>query len=106
MVGGIDNLLYPMLVGNRMHLRTLVFISIVGGLFVFGAAGLILGPMLLTVTTLWRRRGVIRRYRSRERSLRSAAPQRSRGLPAREAFMAPQPALIHLDGGVHDPHQE
>lgn len=52
-VGGIDNLLYPMLVGNRMHLHTvLVFISIVGGLFVFGAAGLILGPMLLTATTV------------------------------------------------------
>lgn len=52
-VGGIDNLLYPMLVGNRMHLHTvLVFISIVGGLFVFGAAGLILGPMLLTTTTV------------------------------------------------------
>jgi predicted PurR-regulated permease PerM len=52
-VGGIDNLLYPMLVGNRMHLHTvLVFIAIVGGLFVFGAAGLILGPMLLTATTV------------------------------------------------------
>lgn len=52
-VGGIDNLLYPMLVGNRMRMHTvLVFISIVGGLFVFGAAGLILGPVVLTVTTV------------------------------------------------------
>ena len=52
-VGGIDNLLYPMLVGNRMRMHTvLVFISLVGGLFVFGAAGLILGPVVLTVTTV------------------------------------------------------
>lgn len=52
-VGGIDNLLYPMLVGNRMRMHTvLVFISIVGGLFVFGAAGLILGPVVLTVTSV------------------------------------------------------
>jgi predicted PurR-regulated permease PerM len=52
-VGGIDNLLYPMLVGNRMRMHTvLVFISIVGGLFVFGAAGLILGPIVLTITTV------------------------------------------------------
>jgi predicted PurR-regulated permease PerM len=52
-VGGIDNLLYPMLVGNRIHLHTvLVFISIVGGLYVFGAAGLILGPVVLTATTV------------------------------------------------------
>jgi len=58
-VGGIDNLLYPMLVGNRMRMHTvLVFISIVGGLIVFGAAGLILGPVILTVTSvlmeIWR----------------------------------------------------
>lgn len=52
-VGGIDNLLYPMLVGQRIHLHTvLVFISIVGGLYVFGAAGLILGPVVLTTTTV------------------------------------------------------
>jgi len=52
-VGGIDNLLYPMLVGNRLHMHTvLAFISIVGGLLVFGASGLILGPVILTATTV------------------------------------------------------
>lgn len=52
-VGGIDNLLYPMLVGNRLKMHTvLVLISIVGGLVVFGAAGLILGPLVLTGTTV------------------------------------------------------
>ncbi|MDP1696921.1 MAG: AI-2E family transporter [Xanthomonadaceae bacterium] len=59
MVGGIDNVLYPILVGNRLHMHTMqAFISIVGGLFVFGAAGLILGPVVLTTTTalfeVWR----------------------------------------------------
>jgi predicted PurR-regulated permease PerM len=49
-IGLIDNLLYPFLVGNRMRFHTLlVFFSIVGGLSVFGAAGIILGPVLLAV---------------------------------------------------------
>lgn len=52
-VGGIDNVLYPILVGTRLHMHTvLAFFSIVGGLFVFGAAGLILGPVILTATTV------------------------------------------------------
>lgn len=60
-VGTIDNLLRPMLVGNRLKLHTLLaFISVVGGLLLFGPAGLILGPVTLTVTTalldVWRQR--------------------------------------------------
>lgn len=52
-VGGIDNLLYPMLVGSRLKMHTiLAFISIVGGLIVFGPSGLILGPVIFTVTKL------------------------------------------------------
>jgi len=47
----IDNLLYPMLVGKEMRLHTVpVFIAIVGGLFVFGASGLVIGPVILAVT--------------------------------------------------------
>ena len=50
-VGTIDNLLYPILVGNRLKLHTvLAFIAVVGGLILFGPAGLILGPVVLTVT--------------------------------------------------------
>lgn len=50
-VGTIDNLLRPMLVGNRLKLHTLLaFMSVVGGLILFGSAGLILGPVILTVT--------------------------------------------------------
>jgi len=52
-VGTIDNLLRPMLVGNRLKLHTvLVFLSVVGGLALFGASGLILGPVILTITIL------------------------------------------------------
>lgn len=51
MVALIDNLLYPVFVGNKLRLHTLlVFIAIVGGLLVFGASGLVLGPLVLAVT--------------------------------------------------------
>src|SRR5215207_6019384 len=50
-VGGIDNLLYPVLVGDRIRLHTIpAFVSIIGGLLLFGASGIILGPLILTVT--------------------------------------------------------
>ncbi|CAN7636785.1 AI-2E family transporter [Mesorhizobium caraganae] len=50
-VAGIDNLLYPMLVGNRLRLHTVVaFIGAVGGIVLFGASGLVLGPAAIAVT--------------------------------------------------------
>jgi predicted PurR-regulated permease PerM len=50
-VGTVDNLLRPVLVGKRLQLHTvLAFISVVGGLIFFGSSGLILGPVALTVT--------------------------------------------------------
>ena len=50
-VGTIDNLLRPILVGGRLKQHTvLAFISVVGGLFVFGTTGLVLGPIALTIT--------------------------------------------------------
>lgn len=63
-VGGIDNLLYPMLVGRRLKIHTvLAFISLVGGLIIFGPAGLILGPVIFTITRLlleiWRRNAAL-----------------------------------------------
>ena len=52
-VGTIDNLLRPVLVGNRLKLHTvLAFASVVGGLILFGPAGLVLGPVVLTITTV------------------------------------------------------
>jgi predicted PurR-regulated permease PerM len=63
-VGSIDNLLRPILVGKRLKLHTvLAFMSVVGGLIVFGTSGLILGPVALTATIvlleIWRRRNTI-----------------------------------------------
>ena len=57
----VDNLLYPVLVGKDLHLHTIpVFISLVGGIAIFGVSGLILGPVTLAVTIglldVWRRR--------------------------------------------------
>ncbi len=52
-VAGIDNLIYPVLVGNRLKQHTaLAFISLVGGLIIFGSSGLILGPLAVTITLL------------------------------------------------------
>jgi predicted PurR-regulated permease PerM len=60
-VGTIDNLLYPYLVGNRLRLHTiLTFFAILGGIWLFGPAGLILGPVALAVTI-----GLLEVWRSR-----------------------------------------
>jgi predicted PurR-regulated permease PerM len=60
-VSTIDNIVYPYLVGRDIRMHTLpVFIALLGGLFVFGAAGLVLGPVILAITfallDVWRRR--------------------------------------------------
>ena len=60
-IGLIDNLIYPLIVKDHLHLHTVpVFVSIIGGLIVFGASGIVLGPLLLAVTNclvkIWRRR--------------------------------------------------
>ena len=72
-VGTIDNALYPILVGKEMQLHPLpVFLAIVGGLFMFGAAGLVLGPVILAATialiTILKRRTSHGRSAERPRS--------------------------------------
>lgn len=50
-VATIDNILYPMLVGDRLKLHAVpTFIGAIGGILAFGAAGLILGPAIISVT--------------------------------------------------------
>lgn len=56
-----DNILYPALVGRRMHFHTLaIFLFLLGGMFVMGSAGVILGPISLatsyTLLEIWRAR--------------------------------------------------
>jgi predicted PurR-regulated permease PerM len=60
-IAGVDNLLYPILAGGRLRMPTVpMFISIVGGIMVFGASGLILGPVAavatLSLLEIWRER--------------------------------------------------
>ncbi|WP_439627880.1 AI-2E family transporter [Gemmata sp.] len=57
----VNTYLYPRLVGNRMRLHEVpALIAFLGGVAVFGAAGMILGPGILAVTSavmdLWHRR--------------------------------------------------
>jgi predicted PurR-regulated permease PerM len=60
-IGLIDNLLYPYLVGHRLRQHTVMaFFAILGGVNLFGAMGLVVGPVILSVTfflfELWRQR--------------------------------------------------
>lgn len=50
-IGGIDNLLRPIWVGSKLKLHTVAaFISMLGGILLFGASGFVLGPVIVTVT--------------------------------------------------------
>ncbi|GGI21174.1 AI-2E family transporter [Bradyrhizobium guangdongense] len=60
-VGLVDNVVYPILVGNKLRMHTMLsFIAVVGGLVLMGAPGVVLGPLLLAVTLtlvqIWRGR--------------------------------------------------
>jgi predicted PurR-regulated permease PerM len=60
-ISTLDNLLYPLLVGSRLRLHIIpIFLSIIGGIWLFGVSGLILGPLTLNITlsllTIWRSR--------------------------------------------------
>ena len=49
-VGMVDNLLYPQLVGRRLEMHTLVtFLAVLGGVALFGVSGLVLGPLVVVV---------------------------------------------------------
>ena len=51
LVGTVDNLVRPMLIKGDLAVHgALVFFSIVGGISVFGLAGVVVGPMALTLT--------------------------------------------------------
>jgi len=90
-VGGIDNLLRPILVGNRLKLHTiLAFMSVVGGLILFGPSGLVLGPVALTVTTLLLE---IWRGRTRRQVAGHARPDGDSGVDDDGGLEAPKPAL-------------
>jgi len=60
-VGLVDNVLYPILVGRRLMLHTVPsFVAVAGGLLLFGASGVVLGPIVVagtqTLLDIWRER--------------------------------------------------
>lgn len=63
-VGSIDNLLRPRLVGRDTQLHELlIFLSTLGGLLFFGASGFILGPVLAALfVTVWEMFGIAFRH--------------------------------------------
>ena len=62
-VGLVDNVLYPILVGKRLMMHTVAsFIAVAGGLVFFGPHGIVLGPVIVagsqTLLEIWRKRAV------------------------------------------------
>ncbi len=60
-VSTIDNFLYPILIGPRLHSHTaIILISILGGIALFGITGIVLGPVCFTIAAtlldIWRAR--------------------------------------------------
>jgi predicted PurR-regulated permease PerM len=79
-IGTVDNLLRPRLVGERTRLHELVvFFSVLGGLQVFGILGLVVGPVVVALT--FSLIDVIRRANKRPPARGDAVP----GLPVTAA---------------------
>jgi predicted PurR-regulated permease PerM len=50
MLGGLDNVLRPLLISGRARISALaVFIGVLGGIPAFGAIGVIAGPVALSL---------------------------------------------------------
>ena len=50
-VGLADNVMYPILVGRKLMMHSaLSFVAVAGGLLLLGAAGVVLGPLILVVS--------------------------------------------------------
>ena len=51
LISTLDNILYPVLVGSHLRLHTVpVFLAMIGGVWLFGVSGLLLGPVLFNLT--------------------------------------------------------
>lgn len=62
LVGSVDNVLRPMLVSGRARLsELLIFVSLLGGISVFGMLGVVLGPIVVATAM-----GVLEVYTKRE----------------------------------------
>ncbi|MGH9347846.1 MAG: AI-2E family transporter, partial [Vicinamibacterales bacterium] len=91
-VGTIDNLLSPRLVGHRTRMHELlVFFSVLGGLETFGVLGVVLGPVAVAVTL-----ALIEMVRRIEPAARRDA---ARGFAHRDAGGGSPGGLIRAAGG-------
>jgi predicted PurR-regulated permease PerM len=53
LVRALENFLYPVLVKDRLRVPSVgIFVALLGGLLVFGWSGLVLGPAILTFTSV------------------------------------------------------
>lgn len=60
-ISTLDNFLYPIFVGSHLRLHTVpIFLAMLGGVWLFGVTGLVLGPIAFNVAAglghIWRRR--------------------------------------------------
>jgi len=79
-VGQIDNVLRPLLIGGKAGMPLpLLIVGILGGLFSFGLMGLIIGPLVLTVLLF-----VLEEYHREVPGAEESAPPPSPGPPTAE----------------------
>jgi predicted PurR-regulated permease PerM len=88
-VSSIDNVLRPKLCGSRMTLHPLlVFLSMFGGLAVFGMMGLLVGPLIASIFM-----AMVRIYRRDFLGIRSAPRLPPPTEPMAQPVVMPQPVV-------------
>ncbi len=89
-VSSIDNVLRPKLCGSRMALHPLlVFLSMFGGLAVFGMMGLLVGPLIASLFM-----AMVRIYRRDFLGLRSTPPLKPSAEPVAQPVAEPTPSIV------------
>jgi predicted PurR-regulated permease PerM len=89
-VSSIDNLLRPKLCGSRMALHPLlVFLSMFGGLAVFGMMGLLVGPLIASIFM-----AMVRIYRRDFLGLRSMPRPLSEPVTESRPAVTPAPSVV------------
>lgn len=70
LISGVDNVIRPAVIAGRAKMNGFVaLISLFGGIFYFGFLGIVLGPLLATVTT-----GLLKSYRESALQAQAVAP--------------------------------
>jgi predicted PurR-regulated permease PerM len=92
-VGSVDNILRPRLVGRDTEMHELViFVSTLGGLMMFGATGFILGPVLAALfVTVWEMFGLAFRAELTSAGSAGADFTAPAAIPAAESSSQPGP---------------